>query len=146
HDGAVDRSRVDRSDAPAAAGRPAAVRGLRPHQVVEHLRAVGAPGQALVGGRALAEQLLPAIIAEDVEGLGVIVMGVFVVADAAGAAATDGDGPLAVLEPLLAQIVLVFAGAEQAGDGGGSQRRAFAAHGGATAAAEAVDHATCRRR
>src|SRR5262249_4021499 len=82
-----------------------------------------------------AVQLLPAVVAEDVHALGEVVVGVFVVADAGAAdVRADADGAVAVFEPLLAQLVLVFAGVEEAGDGGGGDGRPLRAR------AEAVVH------
>src|SRR5438309_3796624 len=124
-DRAVDGGGVNAADAPGAAGAPAAVGALRALQVVEHGRPVLAPGHALALGRA-GEHLFPAVVAEDINGLGVVVMSILIVAKA-DADAADRDGALAVLEPLPAQFVLVLAGVEEAGDGGGGERRPFAA-------------------
>src|SRR5262249_45615314 len=138
-DGQVHRGGVDGADAEAAAAGPAAVGVLRRPQLLEHGLAVLAPGQALARRRR-PEHLLPAVVAQDVQRLGVIVVGVLVVSQAD--AALDGDGRLAELEPLLAEVVLVLAGAEQAGDGRRRQGRALAAdRRPRAAAAEAVDDA-----
>src|SRR5262249_21798413 len=67
---------------------------------------------------------VPAVVAEDVHALAEVVVGVLVVADPDAAdARADADRPLAILEPLGAQGILVFAGVEQAGDGCGGDRR-----------------------
>src|SRR5262249_27757298 len=82
--------------------------------------------------------------------LGVVVVGVLVVAEADAAAVAERDGVLAVAEPLDDQLVillLVVAGAEEAGDGGGGQRRPFPPRRRpGAAAAEAVHHAAALRR
>src|SRR5579885_80983 len=133
-DGQVDAGDEHRAD--HAAG-PAAVAALALDQVIEDGLLVLGPGElVLVAG---AEQLVPAVVAEHVEGLGVVVVGVLVVAEAAAAPAQrEGDVALAELEPLLDLGGVVLARGEAAGDGRGSQGRPAVA---AAPAAEAVDDA-----
>src|SRR5262249_31014951 len=140
----VHRRRVDGAHAEAAAALKASVLGLHLEYTLAHQVAVLGPGQA-VRFRRGAEQLFPALVAQDVQRLRVVIMRVLVVADA-DAAVVEGDGGLAVLEPLLAQIALVLAGAEAAGDRRRGQRRPLAADGGFhAAAAQTVDHAAALR-
>src|SRR5207245_8007716 len=80
-----------------------------------------------------------ALVAQDVHGLGVIVLHVLVVAAASGL--SDRDGRLAIFEPLFGQGRFVFAGREHAGDSGGGERRSFAAASGMAALSQAVDDA-----
>src|SRR5262249_14616503 len=118
HQRQVDRGRVDRADAEAAGAGPARVGVLRGLPRVAHGLPVLAPDDALARRR-VAVELLPAALAQDVDGLGVVIMRVLVVADADALrpAQAHRDRLLAVPEPLLAEVVLVLAGAEQAGDG-----------------------------
>src|SRR5262249_24594464 len=121
HDGQVAGRHVDRPDhagGPAVVA-PAAVGGLGPLELLEDRLAVLAPGQQLVAPRR-GEQLLERVVAEHVDHLGVIVVGVLVVAHAP-AVPRDGQGVLAVLEPLLDQLAVVVAEAEAAADGGGGE-------------------------
>src|SRR5581483_11523395 len=82
------------------------------------------------------EQPGVAVIAQDVDGLGVVVVRVLVVAEAS--AAENRHVLLAELEPLLDERRVVVAGAEAAGDG---RRREGGPAFAAAAAAEAVDDA-----
>src|SRR5207248_1258018 len=130
--------------AETAATLEAAVLGLHLEDSLAHQVAVLGPGQA-VGLRRGAEQLLPALVAEDVQRLGVVIVRVLVVADA-DAAVVERDGGLAVFQPLLAQLAFVLAGAEAAGDRRGRQRGPLAADRRFHAAApQAVDHAAALR-
>src|SRR5262245_54198521 len=145
HDGAVDSGGVDASNAPGAAAAPAAVALLRPHQVIEHLGAIAAPGSLFPAS--VAEHLCPAIVADEIDALGEVVVGVFIVTDAAaGGRLVKPNFFDAVFEPLLDVLVLVVTGVEEARDGRRGQRRPLTAHGSAHAAAsQAVDHATVLR-
>src|SRR5262249_33309056 len=78
-----------------------------------------------VGFLRVGEQLGIAIVAKAVEGLGVVVVRVFVVAEAV--AAQDRHLRLAELEPLLDERGVVITGGEAAGDGRRRQRRGAAA-------------------
>src|SRR5262249_16181479 len=113
--------------------------------MIEHGAPVGAPGRALLTRRG-AEHLFPAIVPKDVKRLGVIQMNVLIVPHTNSTVA-NGNGGLAELEPLLDQVILVFASAKKTGDGRGGQGGLFAADGRAdTAAAQAVDDAAALRR
>src|SRR5262249_12634782 len=91
------------------------------------------------------EQLGVAAVAEHVQGLGVVVVRVLPVPETVGPGLVDRDGPLAKLEPLLAQLGLVFAGTEEARDRRRRQWRPLAAVAG-TAVGQAVNPAAVRRR
>src|SRR5262245_44073497 len=126
-----DEHRADVAAAPAAVG-PLAVL-----QAVEDRLLVLGPGEA-VALLGFGEQLGPAVVAEHVHGLGVVVVRVLVVAEALGAAEAQRHVALAEEQPLLDQRRLVLAGGEAARDGRRGQGRPAVA---AAAAAEAVDHA-----
>src|SRR5262249_21696677 len=144
HQGAVDGGGVDGADAEAAAAGEAAVAVLPLDEAIEVVLLVLTPGDALVLA-VLGEHLFPAVVAEEVDRLAIVVVGVLVVAVAVGVA-TDGDGGLAVVEPLFDVLVLVVAGAEIAGDGGGGEGGALAADRSAGAAAtETINHAAAGR-
>src|SRR5262249_18569655 len=111
---------------------------LRLFQMGEHVLAVLAPGdRVLVVG--LGEHLGVPFVAQDVNGLAPVVVGVFVMAETARGA--DGDGGLAVVDPLGDELGLVLAGGEAGRDGRRRQGGPFAAgHGAHAAAAQAVNH------
>src|SRR5579885_1816726 len=90
---------------------PAAVGALHAYQVVERRLAVLRPGD-LVGVLGAGEETIPAVVAENVDGLGIVVVGVLIVAGPAGA--QGAEVLLAELEPLLDQRRVVVAEAEAA--------------------------------
>src|SRR5262249_46206811 len=100
---------------PAARG-PTAVGRLAGHDVFEVLLLVFAPGHVVVGVLFVREGLAPAVLAEDVHGLAVVILQVLVVALAA---AVGADRSAAVLQPLLRQLGVILPSAERASDRGG---------------------------
>src|SRR5262245_29424652 len=128
---------------PDVAAVPTAVAGLRLQDVLVHLLAILAPRHVRAGVLLLRQYLGPAVLAENVHGLGVVVLQVFVVALAA---AVDADVVAAVLQPLLRQRRIILTGAEGTGDGRGGQRRALAAVDGDATVGQRIDHAAALRR
>src|SRR5438132_2834362 len=123
---------------------PTAIRVLTRRKVVENHIAILAPGQPFAGLR-LGKHLGVAIVAKDVQGLGVIVVRVLPVAETVAAAFIDRNCPLAKLDPLLGQSGFVLAGTEQTRNGSRRQRRPLAAVESA-AMCQAVDHPSVRGR
>src|SRR5262245_22754829 len=111
----VAGGREDRAD--VAVG-PAAVARLATGEVVEGDVAVLAPGEPVIG-LGLREEAGIAVIAEDVDGLGEVEVGVFPVAKTVLAGLIDADSGLAVADPLLGEVGIVLAGVEGAGDSSG---------------------------
>src|SRR5262249_26547799 len=105
--------RADHAGRPAIVA-PATVLGLTALHAVENLFAVGGPLDAFVGARP-GEELGPAVVAQHVDRLRPVVDGVFVVPQPT-AAAEAFEGVLAILQPLLAQVGIVIAEAEPAGN------------------------------
>src|SRR5262249_38858897 len=93
----------------ALAALPTAVGALHAHQSIERLLAVLLPGD-FVGVLGAGEEAVPAVVAQDVDRLGVIVVRVLVETEAA--AAESLQMRLAELEPLLNQRRVVVAKAE----------------------------------
>src|SRR5262245_39649753 len=116
---------------------PTAVRVLRALELVEDALAVSRPGDEVVV-LGVGEELLEAVVAQDVDHLRVVVVRVLVVAHAP-AVAGGGQPVLAVLEPLLDQLALVLARVEAAADRRRRQRRPAVAA--AAAPGQAVLHA-----
>src|SRR3954447_3602321 len=109
----------DENRADVAAG-PASIGTLRPQQVLERGLAILAPGQTVVEFR-IGEQLGVTILAEDVERLGVVVVGIFIMAETA--AAEDRQVLLAKTDPALDERRVVVARAEATRDGRRRQSR-----------------------
>src|SRR5579871_453716 len=98
-DAQVHRSRVDGTEAsPRAVPGPAAVFILAADHAVEVLLLVTAPGQPGVFRR-VGEQLAPGFVAEDIDGLRPVVVGVLVMAEPPRPAAERADAAVGVLEP-----------------------------------------------
>src|SRR5947209_3979292 len=123
---------------------PAAVAALAGGQVIKDHVAILAPRQPLRFAR-LRKHLGITLVAQHVNGLPVVIVRVLPVPEAVAAGLVDGNGGLAVLEPLPGERRVVFAGAEQAGDGRGRQRRTFGAVEGA-AIGQAIDDAAALGR
>src|SRR5262249_20619803 len=100
---------------------PRAVFILAFDQGIESLLAVLLPGEP-VAALVVGEQLVPAVLPQGVDGLGVVVVGVLVVAHAAGAVEQRHAG-LAEAKPLLDQRGVVPAGRKATADGSRGQGR-----------------------
>src|SRR5579884_1111885 len=106
HNGQRHRAGVHRTDmSPASRARPTAVGTLAADQEVEGGFPVFAPGDP-AAARFFREELAPALVAEDVKGLGVVILRVFIMPHPA--AAHDRNGVAAILEPLLDVRAVVF--------------------------------------
>src|SRR5437588_6794295 len=95
---------------------PAAVRSLAAKDAVKRGFFVPGPAQLVALLAAGAEEPVPAVIAENVVRLGIVIVRVLVVAEAVEAARGERNVRLAEFQPLLDQVRVVFAGAEAAGD------------------------------
>src|SRR5579871_145034 len=123
HDRQMARSGKERADVTL---RPAAVRVLPPREIVENDVAIIAPGQPFTGW-SFGKHLGVAIVAQHIQGLGVIVVRILPMPKTIVAALVDWNRTLAKLDPLLGQLGFVLAGTEHTGNGGRGQWWPFAA-------------------